>query len=95
MDWYKSTVQDTAKQLKTNPEMGLTAADAQQRKQQYGPNQLVDRGTKNPWRIFLNQFKEIMVIILIIAAIVSALLGEHIDTIVILAIVGVPILMAF
>ena len=50
-------------------------------------NELVERGQISPWRILLSQFTELMVIILIIAAIVSLALGEVIDTVVIIAIV--------
>ncbi|MFN2221531.1 MAG: cation-transporting P-type ATPase, partial [Candidatus Promineifilaceae bacterium] len=71
----------------TDPEKGLTSDEAKTRLERYGRNELIERGRISPWRILFNQFKELMVIILIIAAIVSLALGETIDTIVIVAIV--------
>ncbi|MGD8586477.1 MAG: cation-translocating P-type ATPase [Chloroflexota bacterium] len=87
MDWYKLTLEETVKELETDPEKGLTSAEAKTRLERYGRNELIERGRISPWRILFNQFKELMVIILIIAAIVSLALGETIDTIVIVAIV--------
>lgn len=85
--WYRQKIQDVVRELGTDAEQGLSDAEAQQRLQKYGLNELIDRGTKSPWLILWDQIKEIMVVILIIAAIVSAFLGEINDVIVILAIV--------
>ena len=87
MDWYKLSVDESVKELGADPDNGLTSAEARTRLERFGPNELVERGGISPWRILFNQFKELMVIILIFAAIVSFALGETIDTIVILAIV--------
>ncbi|UCG25108.1 MAG: HAD-IC family P-type ATPase, partial [Chloroflexota bacterium] len=87
MDWYKLSVEEALKELATDPENGLTSAEARTRLEKYGPNELVERGGISPWRILFNQFTELMVVILIIAAVVSLALGEEIDTIVIIAIV--------
>lgn len=87
MDWYKLTIDETVQELQTDAENGLRESDVKRRQQQYGPNALIERGAKSPWRLLLSQFTEVMVIILIIAAAVSILLGEFTDAIVILAIV--------
>ena len=87
MERYQQTPEQVIASLESNPETGMTKAEAQKRLAEYGPNELVERGKKNPWTIFFNQFKEIMVIILIIAALVSAFLGEFTEVIVIMAIV--------
>jgi len=84
MDWYKLTVDETLQQLDTSAETGLPATEVQQRLDRFGPNELVERGTKEPWRIFVAQFTEIMVIILLIAALISAILTEWVDVGVIL-----------
>ncbi|MFN2125292.1 MAG: cation-translocating P-type ATPase, partial [Candidatus Promineifilaceae bacterium] len=55
--------------------------------EQFGPNELVEKGAKSPWLILWDQMKEPMVIVLIIAAVVSLLLHEVEDAIIILAIV--------
>jgi len=87
MEWYKLTIEETVRDLQADVETGLKTADVEQRQRQYGPNALIERGGKSPWRLLLGQFTEVMVIILIVAAVVSILLGEFTDAVVILAIV--------
>ncbi|MBK8900353.1 MAG: cation-translocating P-type ATPase [Anaerolineaceae bacterium] len=87
MTWYQQDVDVSINQLQSDPKNGLSATEAKNRLNQYGLNELVEKGTKSPWLILLDQLKDAMVIILIIAAIVSGFLGEREDVIVILAIV--------
>jgi Ca2+-transporting ATPase len=86
-NWYQQTVEHTLGTLETTVKSGLSGSEAQSRLAKYGLNELVDKGTKSPWLILLDQIKDVMVIILIIAALVSGFLGEERDVIVILAIV--------
>src|SRR5512139_4325722 len=88
MDWHKTAAADVLKQLNASLERGLTQDEAEQRLQKYGPNELVDRGTKNPWKILFEQFTSVMVLILIAAAVISLLLGDLKDAVAILAIVA-------
>ncbi len=60
-----------------------------------GPNELVERGIKSPWAILLEQFTGIMVVILIISAVVSVILGETIDALVIMIIVVLNAILGF
>ena len=73
--------------LETDPERGLTAAEAADRLVRYGRNELVEQGRKPPWRLLLEQFTNAMIIVLLVAAVITALLGDLKDTVVILAIV--------
>ncbi len=68
-------------------EDGLTAAQAAERLEQYGPNELREEGRKSVLGIFLEQYADFLVIILILAAAVSAFLGDLESTIVILAVI--------
>lgn len=95
MEWYKLSPDQAAAELGTDPAAGLTTEEAQARLQKFGPNELIERGAKEAWRILLDQFKEPMVIVLIVAAIVSAVLGEWIDVVVILAIVVLNAILGF
>ena len=95
MDWYKLTAQDAVERIDTNAAYGLSAGQASERLERYGPNELVERGLTKPWVIFLNQFREVLVIVLIIAALVSAALGEFTDAIVIMAIVVLNAVLGF
>lgn len=85
--WYQVDEKKVLNDLQSDVETGLSKAVASERLAEFGPNELVDRGTKNPLLILWDQLSEIMVVILIVAAVVSALLGETNDVIVILAIV--------
>lgn len=76
-----------AAQLQTDTATGLTAQEAEQRLVTYGPNELVDRGVKSIWKILWEQLTDVMVLLLIVASIISAFIGEISDTFVILAIV--------
>lgn len=86
-NWHQLDIATTVQTLKTNQETGLTDAEAQARITQYGHNELIERGIKSPWRILFEQLAEPMVLILIAAAVVSGVLGEFADVIVILLIV--------
>ena len=66
---------------------GLTAEEAARRLAQYGPNELQEGPKKSGLRIFLEQFKDFLVLILIAAAAVSAVLGDVESTVVILAVI--------
>jgi len=68
-------------------DVGLTAAEAAERAKKYGPNELASGPQKSTFRIFLEQFADFLVIILILAAIVSAVLGDVESTVVILAVI--------
>jgi Ca2+-transporting ATPase len=95
VEFYKQTLDEIYTVLKSNPQDGLDSRDAEHRLDEYGPNELIDRGSKNPWLILLRQFSEFLVFILILAAIVSAALGEWVDAAVIMAIVVLNAILGF
>ncbi|MCJ7675863.1 MAG: HAD-IC family P-type ATPase, partial [Sedimentisphaerales bacterium] len=81
------SVEECADSLRTNVSEGLSTSEAHRRLAEHGPNELIDRGVKSVWSILWEQLTAIMVVILIIAAIISASLGDYKDAIAILAIV--------
>ena len=87
MESYRESRAAVLEGLQSSQDTGLSAVDAAKRLDEHGTNELIERGGKHPFEIFLDQFKDAMVVILIIAAIVSGVLGEVDDVIVILAIV--------
>jgi Ca2+-transporting ATPase len=93
--WYQKSIDEVVQQLNVNPHSGLTDAQAEQLRQEFGYNELVERTVKNPWIILFDQFKETMVIILILAAIISALLGDFKDALAILAIIIINAILGF
>lgn len=86
-EWYKIPVKDVLAELDTNASVGLSSDNVQKRLEEYGPNELKDSESHSWWVILLSQFKDVMIIILILAAIVSFAVGEHTDAYVILAII--------
>ncbi len=85
--WYRKSREDVLAELKTDDKAGLTAAEAAARLQAVGPNELEERGGRSKWRILLAQLTGILTLILIAAAVLSIVLGDWIDAVVILAIV--------
>jgi Ca2+-transporting ATPase len=78
---------DVAAAFDTDPARGLTAEEAASRLARYGRNELVERRKKPPWRLFLEQFTNAMIIVLLVASVITYALGDVKDTVVILAIV--------
>jgi Ca2+-transporting ATPase len=86
-NWHALPPDDILRQLATPPDQGLSSAEAAQRLEKYGPNQLVEGARTSFLQMLLAQFNNFIVILLIIAAAISALLGEWVDAAAILAIV--------
>jgi P-type Ca2+ transporter type 2C len=85
--WHTSEVEEVLNALGTHAASGLSDEEAARRLAERGPNELEDRGTRRPWVILWEQFTSAMIVILIVAAVVSALLGDYVDSIAIAAIV--------
>src|SRR5512139_3067208 len=78
--WYSLSPEAVAQQLKVDPAKGLSAAEAQQRLQQYGPNQLAAKKKESGWQAFLRQYKDFMQILLLGAAIVNQVFTGELGT---------------
>lgn len=94
MDWHAHTPESILKGLKSS-EKGLTEAEVQKRFSKYGKNVLRKLKTKNKFMIFLGQFNSLLVYILILAAIVSGVIGHIIDAGVIAVIVILNAIIGF
>lgn len=92
--WYQSNIHEVFNILHSS-ERGLTSVEAQERLKQTGNNELADTKKNSAWKQFTNQFSSFMVIILIIAAVISGIIGERSDAIVILVIVFLNSIMGF
>lgn len=75
MDMYQMSKEEVLSKLHTKEE-GLDGREAGRRQETYGYNELADVEKKPVWRIFLEQFKDFLVLILIAAALVSGILGD-------------------
>ncbi|MDF1743996.1 MAG: cation-translocating P-type ATPase [Gimesia sp.] len=86
-NWHQRTGSDALGQLDSHATNGLSDDQVEVRRAQYGLNELVEMGGRDPWRILWEQLSGAMVFLLIVAAGVSAFLHEYTDSAVILAIV--------
>lgn len=85
-NWHSFRIEDVLKRFATDVD-GLSSAEAARRLTQYGPNELQAARHISPWEILLEQFKNVLIIILLIATALSAFLGEGVDAIAIAVIV--------
>ena len=87
-DCYTENIQDILKECKVERE-GLSTDEALKRLKEYGPNELKEKKTKSIWNMILDQLKDRMILILLLAAILSFVLGETIEGVVILIIIAI------
>ncbi len=85
--WHAMEVAEVLRALAADPEQGLAPAEAGKRLREYGPNELAQEEKASPWKIFFGQFKNILIVILIVATILSALIGEYVGAGIILVII--------
>jgi len=86
MNWHQNTVEEVLRNLKTSAQ-GLSQEESEKRFREFGPNELHEKKGKSAFRMFLEQFKEFMILVLIGAAVISGLIGEAVDTIAIIVII--------
>jgi Ca2+-transporting ATPase len=94
-DWHRKETAEVISLLNTDAQAGLPASEAQRRLTEHGLNELIERGLKSSWRILWEQLTGLLVVILIVAAVVSGVLGDWKDAIAILAIVVLNALLGF
>ncbi|MBD3240629.1 MAG: HAD-IC family P-type ATPase, partial [Chitinivibrionales bacterium] len=88
------SIQEVLEQLGTS-RSGLSAADARERLERHGPNRLQEGRRRTALGMFLNQFKDFMILVLIAAAIIAGVIGEAGDTIAIAVIVVLNAIIGF
>ncbi|MGZ5496116.1 MAG: cation-transporting P-type ATPase, partial [Candidatus Aminicenantales bacterium] len=93
--WHSLDVADALKTLATDPRQGLDDDEAARRLAANGPNELKKEDRISPWTIFLGQFKNILIIILLVATVLSAAVGEIFDAALIFVIVVFCALLGF
>ncbi len=86
-EWYQLETSAVIENLQTDPKDGLSQVEAQARLEKYGANELIEKSGRSPLLILWDQMKDLMVVVLLVAAIVSFLLEEYSDAFIILAIV--------
>jgi P-type Ca2+ transporter type 2C len=87
LDWYNKGIQTVSEELSVDVKKGLSKDEVSKRLDKYGHNELKEKEKEPLWAKIFKQLKDFLVIILIVASVVSGLVGEISDAIVILAIV--------
>lgn len=85
--WYKKSKNEILKDLDVDEKNGLSSTEALRRLEKYGKNKLETKKKKTLFKQFLSQLKDVMIYILIIAAMISAFLGEISDALIILLVI--------
>ena len=101
MDWHLQDMETVLTELKTDPKNGLSSSDVTERRAKYGLNEITGGEVRSPFSIIVDQFRDAMVLILIVAALLSFVIawyeghGDYLDGIVILAIVIINAILGF
>jgi len=94
MHWHTLSIPDVLKIMDSHPD-GLSSAAAEERQKKTGPNELKEGKRKSIVKMLLSQFKDVMILILLLAAIISGFIGDLTDTIVIVIIVLLNAILGF
>jgi Ca2+-transporting ATPase len=86
MNWHLLPLSEISRLLNTYPS-GIDNISAAQRLEEYGKNQIIDKRKNTVFRMLLHQLSDFMILILIAAAVISGIVGDVIDTVIILAII--------
>ncbi len=87
VNYYDKSKEIAASELKVNPAKGLSEAEITSLQLKYGENKLSEKKTKNIFQLFFEQFKDFLLLILVVAAVVSIVLSQVVDGLIILAVV--------
>jgi Ca2+-transporting ATPase len=85
--WHAIASDEVARLERVDPRQGLSAVDAAARLQQYGPNALPDTAHRSLAAIVVNQFRDFMIVALLVAAVISGFVGDATDALAIVVIV--------
>ena len=93
--WYALTGEEVLTKLQTDSKKGLNEKEVKERLERFGPNELARAAKVSLWRLFVNQFSDFMVLVLLAATFISGLLGEYADALTIMIIVVVNAILGF
>ncbi len=85
--WHSQSIETVAAELKTRLDAGLSAVEAQARLDRLGPNELREKPSTPFWKLVVAQLNTFVVMLLIVASVISALLGDWVEAAAIMAIV--------
>ncbi len=94
-NWHSMSVEEVVARLRTDPEKGLTNDEAMNRLSVVGPNEIEKPKKVSGLKIFVRQFKNVLILLLLVAILISAILGEFIDSVLIFIIVMAATILGF
>jgi P-type Ca2+ transporter type 2C len=93
--WHLLAAEHVAERLDVHIASGLSSAEAVKRAESSGPNAIREKPPRAPWRIFVDQFADFMILVLIAAAVLSGFMGDAKDTLAIVVIVALNAVIGF
>ncbi len=94
-DWHQVSATEATQRLGVDPASGLSSDEAATRQSKYGPNRLKEVPPRSRWLLLLDQFKGILILVLIGAAVLAAAIGDLTDAAVILVVVMINAVLGF
>src|SRR5210317_795501 len=94
-EWHQVTAAEATRLLRVDPVTGLSSDEAVARHLHYGPNRLREAPPRSRWLLLADQFKGVLILVLIGAAILAAVVGDLTDAMVILAVVFINAFLGF
>lgn len=85
--WFSKSKEDVLRELDVNPDVGLSSEEAKTRLEKYGENKLKGKPKKSIISLFFAQLKDMLIYVLMGAAVITALIGEYVDALIILLVV--------
>jgi Ca2+-transporting ATPase len=92
--WHQMAIDEVLTSLNSSPQ-GLDEDEAQRRRTRFGPNELAEAKRRTPLKMLLAQFTDFMILVLLVAAVISGLIGEAKDTVAIVVIVVLNAVIGF
>ncbi|MCD7935760.1 MAG: cation-transporting P-type ATPase [Tannerellaceae bacterium] len=93
--WYTLPPEEVIQILDVNPDTGLSATEVEERRKEYGFNELPQKKKKNQFIRFLGYFNDVLIYILLAAAVITAILGHYTDTLIIVLVAVINALIGF
>jgi len=94
-DWHQVSATEATQRLGVDPASGLSSEEAATRYRHYGPNRLKETPPRSRWLLLADQFKGVLILVLIGAAVLAAVIGDLTDAVVILTVVFINAYLGF
>src|SRR5690625_4456553 len=87
VNWYEWESEDVLQEFNVDVDAGLSTDEAVKRQELYGKNKLTGKKKESKFKKFMKQFNDMLIYVLLVAALITTILGHMIDTTVIVAVV--------